>query len=218
MSGLFMKDLMLLKAQKQFLVTVSVLVVIFLVAYDSPIFVMSYFTVVLSFFGMSTAAFDDMDHGMTYLMTLPVTRKSYLKEKYCFSAAVSIAAWAISLILMIATSLIRRIPLVPEEIYLLSLAAVSVGMLLLTIGLPVQLKFGAEKSRVASAILFGMIFLFVFFAAKLAGQADIDWNLQLEKVLEINRSLLTVAFVIIWMVIGLISYLVSNTILERKEF
>lgn len=218
MKGLFIKDLMLLKGQKQFLLTVSILVVVFLVAYDSPIFVMSYFTVVLSFFGMSTAAFDDMDNGMAFLMTLPVTRKKYLKEKYFFSAAVSVAAWGIALILMVATSLIRRIPLVPEEIYLLSLAAISVGMLLLTIGLPIQLKFGSEKSRIASAILFGVIFLFCFFAGKLMAQTDIDWNSQLEKLLDINRGLLTVVFAIIWMILSLISYLISQNILEKKEF
>lgn len=218
MKGLFIKDLMLLKGQKQFLLTVSILVVVFLVAYDSPIFVMSYFTVVLSFFGMSTAAFDDMDNGMAFLMTLPVTRKKYLKEKYFFSAAVSVAAWGIALILMVATSLIRRIPLVPEEIYLLSLAAISVGMLLLTIGLPIQLKFGSEKSRIASAILFGVIFLFCFFVGKLMAQTDIDWNSQLEKLLDINRGLLTVVFAIIWMILSLISYLISQNILEKKEF
>lgn len=218
MKGLFIKDLMLLKGQKQFLLTVSILVIVFLVAYDSPIFVMSYFTVVLSFFGMSTAAFDDMDNGMAFLMTLPVTRKKYLKEKYFFSAAVSVAAWGIALILMVATSLIRRIPLVPEEIYLLSLAAISVGMLLLTIGLPIQLKFGSEKSRIASAILFGVIFLFCFFAGKLMAQTDIDWNSQLEKLLDINRGLLTVVFAIIWMILSLISYLISQNILEKKEF
>ena len=217
MKGLFIKDLMLLKGQKQFLLTVSILVIVFLVAYDSPIFVMSYFTVVLSFFGMSTAAFDDMDNGMAFLMTLPVTRKKYLKEKYFFSAAVSVAAWGIALILMVATSLIRRIPLVPEEIYLLSLAAISVGMLLLTIGLPIQLKFGSEKSRIASAILFGVIFLFCFFAGKLMAQTDINWNSQLEKLLDINRGLLTVVFVIIWMILSLISYLISQNILEKKE-
>lgn len=218
MKGLFIKDLMLLKGQKQFLLTVSILVIVFLVAYDSPIFVMSYFTVVLSFFGMSTAAFDDMDNGMAFLMTLPVTRKKYLKEKYCFSAAVSVAAWGIALILMVATSLIRRIPLVPEEIYLISLAAISVGMLLLTMGLPIQLKFGSEKSRIASAILFGLIFLFCFFAGKLMAQTDIDWNSQLEKLLDINRGLLTVVFAIIWMILSLISYLISQNILEKKEF
>ena len=218
MKGLFIKDLMLLKGQKQFLLTVSILVIVFLVAYDSPIFVMSYFTVVLSFFGMSTAAFDDMDNGMAFLMTLPVTRKKYLKEKYFFSAAVSVAAWGIALILMVATSLIRRIPLVPEEIYLLSLAAISVGMLLLTIGLPIQLKFGSEKSRIASAILFGVIFLFCFFAGKLMAQTDINWNSQLEKLLDINRGLLTVVFAIIWMILSLISYLISQNILEKKEF
>lgn len=218
MKGLFIKDLMLLKGQKQFLLTVSILVIVFLVAYDSPIFVMSYFTVVLSFFGMSTAAFDDMDNGMAFLMTLPVTRKKYLKEKYFFSAVVSVAAWGIALILMVATSLIRRIPLVPEEIYLLSLAAISVGMLLLTIGLPIQLKFGSEKSRIASAILFGVIFLFCFFAGKLMAQTDIDWNSQLEKLLDINRGLLTVVFAIIWMILSLISYLISQNILEKKEF
>lgn len=218
MRGLFIKDLMLLKGQKQFLITISILVIVFLVAYDSPIFVMSYFTVVLSFFGMSTAAFDDMDNGMAFLMTLPVTRNKYLKEKYCFSAAVSIAAWGIALILMVATSLIRRIPLVPEEVYLLSLAAISVGLVLLSIGLPVQLKFGSEKSRVASALLFGMIFLFCFFAAKLMGQTDIDWNRKLEQVLEMNRGMLTLIFAAVWLILIFISYLISKNVLNKKEF
>ena len=34
----------------------------------------------------STISYDDTDHGMAYLMTLPVTRRQYVYSKYVFSA------------------------------------------------------------------------------------------------------------------------------------
>lgn len=218
MSGLFMKDLMLLKGQKQFLITLSILVVVFLIAYDNPSFVLTYFTVVLSFFGMTTAAYDDMDNGMTFLLTLPVTRKNYLKEKYCFSAIFPVLSWGIALVLMVAVGRIRRIPLVPEEIFLISAASITVGMLLLTIGLPIQLKFGAERSRIVSGILFGAVFLGCFFAGKLMAQTKINWDIQLEKILAMNKGIFVLVCIMLWILLIFISYGISRRILDKKDF
>ena len=49
MTGCLIKDLMLIKNQKQFLVIIGVIGLMMLIIYDNPSFVFGYLTVMLSF-------------------------------------------------------------------------------------------------------------------------------------------------------------------------
>ena len=86
MTGILMKDLMMLKCQKQFFFVMGVVGLMFLVIYDNPTLVFGYLTIMFSFIPLTTLAYDDADNGSAYLFTLPVSRKGYLVEKYLFSA------------------------------------------------------------------------------------------------------------------------------------
>ena len=81
MTGLLMKDLMMLKCQKQFFFVMGVVGLMFLVIYDNPTLVFGYLTIMFSFIPLTTLAYDDADNGSAYLFTLPVSRKGYLVEK-----------------------------------------------------------------------------------------------------------------------------------------
>ena len=94
MKGLLIKDFKLLKNQKQFFLTVSMMGIIFLVVSNNPDFVISYITIMISIFTLSTISYDQYNNGMAYLFTLPITRKEYVGEKYVFgliSTAASLA-------------------------------------------------------------------------------------------------------------------------------
>ena len=104
MKGLLIKDFKLLKNQKQFFLTVSMMGIIFLVVSNNPDFVISYITIMISIFTLSTISYDQYNNGMAYLFTLPITRKEYVGEKYVFGlistaaslAGVSAIAYAVS--------------------------------------------------------------------------------------------------------------------------
>ena len=75
MTGCLIKDLMLIKNQKQFLVIIGVIGLMMLIIYDNPSFVFGYLTVMLSFLPITTLAYDDAENGAAYLFSLPVTRR-----------------------------------------------------------------------------------------------------------------------------------------------
>ena len=91
MKGLLIKDFKLMKNQKQFFLMILFFCIFFVVINGNPAFMISYLMVMCSFFTLSTISYDDFDHGMGYLFTLPVTRKIYVTEKYVFGLLTSAA-------------------------------------------------------------------------------------------------------------------------------
>ena len=102
MTGFFIKDLMMLKCQKQFFFIMGIMALIFLVMYDNPSFVFGYLTIMFSFIPITTLSYDDADNGSAYLFSLPVSRVGYVIEKYAFSLGFTLAAALVSFIVVSA--------------------------------------------------------------------------------------------------------------------
>ena len=99
MKGLLIKDIRLMRNQGGLLLAMLILVALFLgVLSDvAPSFVVAYITIFLSIFVASTISYDEFDNGYLFLMTLPVTRKKYVDEKYIFGIIISIFAWCVGM-------------------------------------------------------------------------------------------------------------------------
>ena len=81
MKGLFVKDIELMKQQKQFFILVIVMgVILNLAGSGSSSFAAGYFTFVTAIFAITTISYDEFDNGLAFLMTLPVTRKQYVAD------------------------------------------------------------------------------------------------------------------------------------------
>ena len=94
MKGLFVKDIELMKQQKQFFILVVVMEVILNLAGSGSVsFATGYFTIVTAIFAITTISYDEFDNGLAFLMTLPVTRKQYVAEKYLLGAGLTAVAW-----------------------------------------------------------------------------------------------------------------------------
>ena len=99
MKGLFVKDIELMKQQKQFFILVVVMgVILNLAGSGSVSFATGYFTIVTAIFAITTISYDEFDNGLAFLMTLPVTRKQYVAEKYLLGAGLTAVAWGIATI------------------------------------------------------------------------------------------------------------------------
>lgn len=63
----------------------------------------SFFTAYMMFVGIGlsagTISYDTSDHGMQFLLTLPVTRREYVKEKYLFCIGLTAVLGVISLLI-----------------------------------------------------------------------------------------------------------------------
>ena len=203
MKGLLIKDWkLLLRNQKSFLVIMSVMMVLYM-AIGNPVFVISYTPMLCVFVALSTITYDMFDNGAAFLFSLPFSRKDYVREKYIFSGLITLTAWGISVLVAVGYSVVKG-----EDWKELLMMGVSV---------PLQLKFGAEKSRVVvilvMAVMFGMVIGFFKVMEIL--------NLKPQQILSIfynmNTLLLALAGIVIFLVLMCISYHTSVRIMQKKE-
>ena len=95
MKGLLIKDLMLLKNQMRFFIMFSMLCLFMLFINFNPGYVIGYMTLIFVMFTFTTISYDEFDNGFTFLFTLPVSRKMYVREKYLYGILSGITVWTL---------------------------------------------------------------------------------------------------------------------------
>lgn len=155
MRGLLIKDLKILSKQKKTWMLMILISVAMLLTTSDVSFVIGYVTVLASFVALSTISYDEMDNGYTFLFTLPIDVKEYVLTKYILSISVSAIVWGVTNILfVIAGEGAYRGEDFGGAILLLALALIMQFVMI-----PLQLKFGAEKSRMVYLIIVGVVVL-----------------------------------------------------------
>ena len=151
MKGLLIKDFLLMKNYKKvmlFMLTIGIFV-----GMNDISFAAGYILIFVSILSMSTITYDEANHGLNTLFTLPITRSDYVKEKYLFSLIIT----GIGFVLVAILNCFSKSGFV-EIVTIL-----STSLLLLSISLPFQLKEGNEKGRIVLfVVVFGCTFLFAF--------------------------------------------------------
>lgn len=151
MKGLLIKDFLLMKNYKK--VAMFMLIIGIFVGMNDVSFASGDILVFVSILSMSTITYDEANHGLNTLFTLPITRSDYVKEKYLFSLIITGIGFVLVAILNCFS----------QSSFLETFVILSTSLLLLSISLPFQLKEGNEKGRIVLfVVVFGFIFLFVF--------------------------------------------------------
>lgn len=146
MKGLFVKDIELMKQQKQFFILVVVMEVILNLAGSGSVsFATGYFTIVTAIFAITTISYDEFDNGLAFLMILPVTRKQYVAEKYLLGAGLTAVAWGIATITGVICKGVAELQGCLSETIIGSLIDIPLALLMLAVSLPLVIHFGAEK-------------------------------------------------------------------------
>ena len=207
------KDVKLLKNQKQFFLVICIIGTLFLVTSNDPSFVITYMTLMFSIFTLSTISYDEHDNGAAYLFTLPISRQSYTMEKYVFGLITTMLAWVVFTAAALGATYYRQI-----EIDLRQWLVIAVTYLLLAITIPIQFKFGAERSRIALIAVVGCAVLVAYAAAKIFEAFHIDLSAVIDRVAEMTPGVF-LAFLCAAAVAAIgISYSISLRIVKKKQF
>ena len=220
MKAFFIKDWKLLKNQGKMFGAVLVFYGLLAVMDNSMgQSILGFFPFLFGFFTISTISYDEYQHGMTYLMTLPIKRKTYVTEKYLFAMALAGAGSLLILILELLYSVImyrRMTEVVMWEILSSTCFMIPVVILFLALALPLNLKFGSEKGR---SLFSGM--MLGFFLSGIVGVKKLKGSLLLEQIqtlLQAKGLLLVLVGILIYALILGISYRISVRIIEKREF
>lgn len=168
MKALLIKDWKLFMSQKQFFLITVVIVGAFLFSAKNPAFVVSYATIMYTVFTISTISYDDYHNGMSFLMTLPVSRKDYVAEKYTFGILMGGGTAVIVVAATAAVFKVRNTGLSAEELLVSVMTGLLVAVFFLSFTIPIQLKFGAEKGRMALLAVSMACFVLIMGGAALA--------------------------------------------------
>lgn len=151
MKGLLVKDLLVMIKSKK--VILFMLFIGIVGGINDISFATGYILMVLAILSLSTISYDEANHGLKTLFTLPISKSDYVKEKYLFSLIITGIGFVFVTILGYFS----------KSDFMETLAILSTALFLLAISLPFQLKEGKEKGRIVLfVVVFGCTFLFAF--------------------------------------------------------
>lgn len=217
MKGMLIKDIMLLKGQVHIFLLITAFGILMLSnGFLTPEIVLTYIMVFTTMLTISTVSYDEFNNGYAYLFTLPITVKTYVLEKYLFGFLLPLGGLLLSVIL---TEIFARDYELAQ--HMISYVITWLTMLwLVIIMLPLEFKFGVERSRLITVVLGGVIGVAVWLTAEVT-----DGNtLKLVKTAlnGMDERLSETEFAIVCVGIVLFCYLASMAIsvhiMKRKEF
>lgn len=220
MKGLWIKDLKLMTVQKKSLFVIFLVAVGILAFSEDVTFPIGYMSFILSMSAVSTISYDEFDNGNTFLFTLPVSRKQYTLEKYLFSIMIGILALICAVVLVMIITMQRGILESKLEDILVT-AAINIPALLLfeALILPFQLKYEAEKGRIAMIAAIGTIAVIIAFLQKTIFELlGIDILSQMINQLAFHDRKIWIIFYVFAIIIWIMSLKMSERIMEYKEF
>lgn len=218
MRGLYVKDIHLLAKQKLFFLATIFITVMNAYNLENIVVVpalMLFFSLMLIF---TTITFDEMNHGLTFLFTLPISRRKYVAEKYSLALLGSVVAllFSVGIVLILAALQGRNVDLHNFGLVLLTLFIAS--SIYTSLLLPIYFKFDEGRSRMIVVFVMAIIFFFTFLGGKIIDRLGIDLNVLLLRLSEVPMWGLLVTWTILALVAGSISYFVSLKIVKAKEF
>ena len=217
MLGLIEKDMRLTFARKQTLLIFFTMALVMGISMDGS-FIIEYLTMLAAIISIKTISFDEYDNGFAFLMTLPFDRKTYVREKYLFCLMMSAAAWCIGAILYFIGNTVRRsgVNLI-EELPML-IAFIPVMYLSSAIMIPVQLKYGSERSRIVLFILFGCIAVLIFAAKDFFFFFETPITELIRTIDNLSPAVVLLAIIAVCALASGVSYMLSIRIMKKKEF
>lgn len=216
MKGLLLKDLRYMLTQKSFILLIVIIgFTLSLTQEDNELFVIGYLAFMGIVLGMTSITMDDQDYNLSFLFTLPLSRRSYVFEKYFFTFLMGALFCCIALAFALITRPFGDYQAPIDEILATTCGTLAGAFLFTNVLIPLQLKFGAERARIASFIAIGGFLAIIFIAALLINVADALPLLQAITSLD-APVLITIGCIILLLCLG-VSIKFSLHIMTRKE-
>lgn len=219
MKGLLIKDFKLLKVQKNFFLLILCIAIGIEIFTDSTSssFIIDFLSFVATLFTLSSISYDEFDNGNAFLFSLPITRKSYVIEKYGFGMILGSSFWAFGTLIVILKEVITH-KYVSIDTVIAAFIILPIVFAVLAVMLPFQLKFGGEKGRIAIICTLVIVFLIGIVITKVANAFNINLSFLFHEIATLNSIILILVIIGITFFMLFVSYRISLSIMKKKEF
>lgn len=212
MMGMVYKDFLVQRKQLGYYIAFFIMYTVLAVMEIMPTAIMYTMTVLIGMLvPMSTFAYDDLARWNKYAAATPAGRRGVVAGKYVFSLLAVLLAAAFSAVLVVAVLMLKPELGAVDEMLIGLLTCTLISILIDAVILPVFIKFGSEKSRVISIIIFVAIFGGILLLGQLAETMD--------GIVIPAWFFLALPGLLVLLTIGgyIISYFIARGIFEKKE-
>ena len=220
--GLLKKDLYNLASYKTSLIIIVLFCGIAIIGTDAIYWGSVIIGIIVGMISLSTFSYDETSKSNKYILTLPVSRKEIVLEKYILAIGATILGGILGFVLTLLVGNVMNY-LRPNDlidINIDTLLTTSIGgmfgiSLIQSIQIPSIFKWGAEKGRIQMFIVLFLLILIGAGVSFLIQQSGLSVDIEtLESVLN-NVGL--IALIVVSLLMYFISYKISYKIYKNKE-
>ena len=216
MKGLLIKDLRILLRQKATLLIIMLIGIFMSMNGGNASFSLGYMMLVSTMMVITTISYDYFEKGMSFMFTLPIRRKEYVLEKYLLALLIELLVALLTTLIQVGGIILGQ-PADWEMFLGTGAGCLVAAMILIAVYIPVYIKCGPEKSRIAMFIVFGMVAAVTYLAAKVKPVQDLLMAL-VEALSKMTITQVVGIGIAVFVLIMASSIGISMAIMEKKEF
>lgn len=219
MKALFIKDIrIVLKQQRVLICAFFAVITILAFATDNSMYAVAFVLFLVPTMMLTTISYDTFENGMSYIMSLPVSVKDYVTEKYILTVASSLIFNIMATILInVVLSIGKGVGIMPLELIVNAMLAQFMVLIYISLVLPVDIRFGTDKGMiivVLMAVVIGAV-------GPMLGNINVDSGL-MYKLSESELTSVPVNTALLLMSVGgvfvIVSYFISVKLMKQMEY
>lgn len=218
MKGLLVKDFRFVLGQKSSLLIAVGLGLYFLVTGTDMSFAFIFTMMLACILATSSISYDNMDNGMSFMLTLPIQKKTYVVSKYILSMVVVLVLGAVVLLMNVIGSKMGLLNWTLEDLKGALLVAGVFATVMMAVMIPVYIIFGAEKARIAIIAIYGIIAAVLFVLKSVVKDSEAIINEFMARLMSLSNGQLALLGVGIMVALLAVSMIISMIGLEKKEY
>lgn len=217
--GLLIKEVKLMKSQMRFFFIILIVWGLVMACTYDNVFLIGYTTMLCSIFTLSTFNYDEFENGAAYLMTLPILKRDYIREKYLFGFLLGTLPTIMISMLLWIVNVVKGMFESPLAYLMATAVSLLVGYLLLALEIPLVVRFGREKSRmITMVIVIGSMTAGYGIIGYLNEWMGIDSAETVSGIAGLDAGVFALLAVTVLAVLMILSYQLSCRFMEKKEF
>lgn len=219
MKALFIKDIrIVLKQQRVLICAFFAVITILAFATDNSMYAVAFVLFLVPTMMLTTISYDTFENGMSYIMSLPVSVKDYVTEKYILTVASSLIFNIMATILInVVLSIGKGVGIMPLELIVNAMLAQFMVLIYISLVLPVDIRFGTDKGMiivVLMAVVIGAV-------GPMLSNINVDSGL-MYKLSEAEITSVPVNTALLLMSVGgvfaIVSYFISVKLMKQMEY
>ena len=219
MKALFIKDIrIILKQQRVLICAFFAVITILAFATDNSMYAVAFVLFLVPTMMLTTISYDTFENGMSYIMSLPVSVKDYVAEKYILTVVSSLIFNIMATILInVVLSIGKGVSIMPLELIVNAMLAQFMVLIYISLVLPVDIRFGTDKGMIIVVLMAVVIGA----AGPMLSNINVDSGL-MYKLSESEITSVPVNQALLLMSVGgvfvIVSYFISVKLMKQMEY